>query len=215
MRKNFDLSVYVIIDPSVCAGRSVEDITYAVLEGGATFLQLRNKIDPLAVVEYQAQQIANILANSYSYSDVAFVLDDYVELAVALDLDGVHVGQEDMAAQEARALIGEDKILGLTAFTPEHYAKVDPKIVDYIGTGPVYPTLTKPEKDVLGIEGFKNLVRTAPVPVVGIGGVTPDNAAAVIRAGAHGVSMIRAVVGADDPKKATQDFVNIVKDARG
>ncbi len=222
--RKFDLSVYVIIDPAVCGEDRVEEVTIAALEGGATFLQLRNKHDPDDVVERQAQRIIRVLAgdpsysscSSYSsYSNVRFVIDDRVQLAARLGVDGVHIGQDDMDYRRARGLIGEDKILGLTAFTREHYADIDRNKVDYVGTGAVFPTLTKPDKKVLGIAGFADLVKSAPVPVVGIGGITPDNAGDVIKAGAHGVAMIRAVVAADDPKAETQNFVNAVKGARG
>ncbi len=212
-RRHFDLSVYVIIDPSICGDERVIEVARAALEGGATFLQLRNKHDPDNVVEKQARGIAEVLAAS-SFSNVGFVIDDRVELAVIPGVDGVHIGQDDMGFKEARKLIGEDKILGLTAFTMEHYKKVDPDMVDYVGTGPVFPTMTKPDKAVLGVDGLAKLVKLAPVPVVGIGGVTPNNAGEVIKAGAQGVAMIRAVVGVDDPKAATREFVNAVMEAR-
>ncbi|MFP4386775.1 MAG: thiamine phosphate synthase, partial [Alphaproteobacteria bacterium] len=213
-RKSFDLSVYVIIDPAVLPkGRGVGEVTLAALRGGATFLQLRNKVDSLDVVREQALEIVRLLDDPL-YRTVVFVMDDYVALAAELDLDGVHVGQEDMPAAQARELIGDDKILGLTAYKQAHYDALDSKIVDYVGTGPVYPTLTKPDKAVLGIGGFANLVANAPVPVVGIGGITPDNASDVIHAGADGVAMIRAVVAALDPEGATQDFVSAVQRGR-
>lgn len=205
--EKFDLSVYVIIDPLVCGDERIEDVTRAVLAGGATFLQLRNKVDSLAVVENQARRIMSLLKGV----GIPFVLDDYAELAAALDMDGVHIGQDDMSVIKARTLIGEDKILGLTAFTSDHYKAVDPSLVDYLGTGPIYPTLTKPDKAVLGEEGFASLVADAPIPVVGIGGITPDNAGAVIRAGADGVAMIRSVIGAADVCGATRDFVEVVR----
>lgn len=212
-RKRFDLSVYVIIDPAVCGDDRLEVVTKAALDGGATFLQLRNKHDPENVIEDQVRRIMDVLAKP-SYSDVTFVIDDYAEIAAKLGVDGVHVGQDDMDYREARKLIGDDKILGLTAFSIQHYEEIDTDTVDYVGTGPVYPTLTKPDKQVLGVDGFAELVKHAPVPVVGIGGVTPKNTGNIIKAGAQGVAMIGAVVGADDPKAVTKDFVRVVKEAR-
>jgi thiamine-phosphate pyrophosphorylase len=212
-RAQFDLSVYVIIDPSICGDEQVSEVTRAVLDGGATFVQLRNKKDFDDVVEKQAHRIMDILADS-AYSNVTFVIDDRTELAARLNVDGVHIGQDDIDYKQARKLIGEDKILGLTAFTYEHYAAVDTSQVDYLGTGPVFPTLTKPDKAVLGLDGFASLAKKAPILVVGLGGITPENAGAVIKAGADGVAMIRAVVGVEDPKKATQEFTRVVKEAR-
>lgn len=209
-RNNFDLSVYVVIDPEICGDECLESVVRAAVRGGATFLQLRNKSGSEKEVENQARRIMDVLADS----NVVFVLNDYVALAARLDVDGVHVGQEDMDFRAARRMIGEDKVLGLTAFTREHYRVVDSGVVDYVGTGPVFSTLTKPDKTVLGVDGFAALVQCAPVPVVGIGGITPDHAGAVIKAGAQGVAMIRAVVGADDPEEATREFVTAVEEAR-
>lgn len=209
-RPKFDLSVYVIIDPATCNNRQVEDVARQACAGGATMMQLRNKSDDLNVVEQQATAIQRVLDGS----DISFILNDHVELAAKINADGVHIGQEDMSAREARAMIGADKILGLTAFAEEHYAAIDKSIVDYVGTGPFYPTLTKPDKAVLGAEKFKDLITKAPLPVVGIGGITPQNAPAVIDAGADGVAMMRAVTAAEDIKQATRDFVHAVERAR-
>lgn len=209
-RPKFDLSVYVIIDPATCNNRQVEEVARRARAGGATMMQLRNKSDDLNVVEQQATAIQRVLDGS----DISFILNDHVELAAKINADGVHIGQEDMSAREARNIIGADKILGLTAFTDEHYAAIDDNVVDYVGTGPFYPTLTKPDKAVLGAEKFKDLITKAPVPVVGIGGITPQNAPAVIDAGADGVAMMRAVTASEDITQATRAFVRAVERAR-
>lgn len=209
-RPKFDLSVYVIIDPATCNNRQVEEVARQARAGGATMIQLRNKSDDLSVVEQQAGAVQHALDGS----DIPFILNDHVELAAKINADGVHIGQDDMSANEARAMIGADKILGLTAFTDEHYAVIDGDVVDYVGTGPFYPTLTKPDKAVLGAETFKELIPKSPVPVVGIGGITPQNAHAVITAGADGVAMMRAVTEAEDITQATRDFVHAVERAR-
>ena len=209
-RPKFDLSVYVIIDPATCNNRQVEEVARQARVGGATMIQLRNKTDDLKVVEQQARAVQHALDGS----DIPFILNDHVELAAKINTDGVHIGQDDMSAHEARAMIGADKILGLTAFTDEHYAVIDGDVVDYVGTGPFYPTLTKPDKAVLGAEKFKELIPKSPVPVVGIGGITPQNAHAVITAGADGVAMMRAVTAAEDITQATRDFVRAVERAR-
>lgn len=209
-RPKFDLSVYVIIDPATCNNRQVEEVARQARAGGATMIQLRNKSDEMSVVEQQAGAVQHALDGS----DIPFILNDHVELAAKINADGVHIGQEDMNPSEARAMIGQDKILGLTAFTDEHYAAIDQSIIDYVGTGPFYPTLTKPDKAVLGAEKFKDLITKAPVPVVGIGGITPQNAPAVMTAGADGVAMMRAVTAAEDITQATRDFVRAVERAR-
>ncbi len=200
MKRSFDLSLYFVADPACCAGRDIADVVMAAVKGGVTMVQLRNKADSKIVVAAQAAMLAEMLKNS----GVIFLVNDYPDIAHDADADGVHIGQGDLTPAEARRIIGSDKILGLTAFTPDHIAAVDPDIVDYIGTGPVYPTKTDKGKPVLGPEKFSGLVKLSPVPVVGIGGITAENAAAVIKAGAAGIAVMRAISEGDDIEAATQ-----------
>ena len=209
-RNNFDLSVYFIADSSVCDGRAVEDVVAAALRGGATMVQLRNKDCSRDIVIDEAKRIQGVLADS----DVPLIINDYVELAAEIGADGVHIGQDDMSIRDARNIMGDNAILGLTAFTRGHYDKIDADIIDYVGTGPCYSTLTKPDKPVLGVSGLMQLVNNAPVPVVGIGGITPENTADVISAGAKGVAMMRAISDAIDPEAAAREFVKSVNRAR-
>jgi len=162
LRENFDLSVYFILDPSLCGGRDIVDVALAAAGGGVTMVQLRNKVDDASIVA------------------------------------------------KARSIIGDDKILGLTAFTRAHYDAIDVGVVDYVGTGPVFPTLTDKGKPVLGVQGFADLIVHAPVSVVGIGGITPDSAPDIIGAGGQGVAMMRAVSGAEDVELAARAFVREV-----
>ncbi len=202
-RCSFNPSVYFIADPFVCGGRAIQAIVRAAVCGGVSMVQLRNKSGSLAEIESQALALKEILAESAT----PFIINDHAELAAKIGADGVHIGQGDMSAAQARKIIGEDKILGLTAFTKDHYDAIDAGIVDYVGTGPCYPTLTKPDKDVLGVEGFAKLAKDSPVPVVGIGGITPDNAPFIVKAGASGVAMMRSVSMADDPEIAARRFL--------
>lgn len=209
-RNNFDLSVYFIADSSVCDGRAVEDVVAAALRGGATMVQLRNKDCSRDIVIDEVKRIQGVLADS----DVPLIINDYVELAAEIGADGVHIGQDDMSIRDARNIMGDNAILGLTAFTRGHYDKIDADVIDYVGTGPCYSTLTKPDKPVLGVSGLMQLVNNAPVPVVGIGGITPENTADVISAGAKGVAMMRAISDAIDPEAAAREFVKSVNRAR-
>lgn len=204
---NFDLSVYFIADPSLCQGRPIEQVVSDAVKGGATMIQLRNKSDDVQEIESQALKIKKVMSGT----NTPFIINDHVDIAVSVDADGVHIGQGDLSAAVAREKIGTDKILGLTAFTRDHYAAIDPAIVNYVGTGPVYPTKTKPGKPVLGLDGFAELIKHAPVPVVGIGGVTPENANAVIKAGANGVAMMRGISEAEDVQAAAHKFLREVK----
>ena len=201
MTAEFDLSLYFIIDPECCAGRDMAGIVDAAIQGGVTMVQYRDKHNAPDIVKNHAACLKESIAGR-----VPFIINDYVDIAVQIDADGVHIGQGDMDPVQARDLIGSDKILGLTAFTPYHIRAVDPDIIDYIGTGPVYPTQTDKGKPVLGAERFGKLVELSPVPVVGIGGITAGTASAVIRAGANGVAVMRCIGQSDDPLAAARQF---------
>src|SRR5262249_49172472 len=136
---------------------------------------------------------ARMLREALFRFKVPLIINDRVDVALAVDADGVHLGQEDMPAAEARKLLGADKIIGVTAFHERHFKNIDPEIVDYTGTGPFYPTDTNKGKPVLGAENFRKLIELSPVPVVGIGGIMPGNAAAVVRSGAAGIAVMRGV----------------------
>jgi thiamine-phosphate pyrophosphorylase len=205
LRNNFDLSVYLVADPSVCKGRALPDIVKDAA-AGVTMVQLRDKSGDFK----DAIAVRDILKPL----KIPFLINDNVDLAKKIDADGVHLGQGDMNPAEARKILGENKIIGLTAFKPIHFEMMDANIVDYAGTGPFFATLTKPDKMVLGSEGFQSLVNISSVPVVGIGGITPENAAEVIQAGASGVAMMRAISESDDPKQVAQEFVQAIKKIR-
>ncbi len=187
------LAVYFVLDPACCAGRDVAAVADAAVRGGVSMIQYRDKSGDEDAVRAGALAVQEAIAGR-----VPFVVNDYVEIAAEIGADGAHIGQGDMSPAAARHLLGADKILGLTAFTPEHMAAVDPSLVDYVGTGPFFPTLTDKGKPVLGAEGFAAVAKLSPVPVVGIGGITAENAAQVLAAGADGVAMMRAVSAADD-----------------
>lgn len=199
---NFNLSIYFVLDPACCNGRPVEAVAEAALRGGITMLQYRDKEGAPGDIKANALKLQK-LCQDY---DVPFLINDHVALASEIGADGVHIGQDDLSPERAREMIGPDKILGLTAYTPGHLLVVDPEIVDYVGTGPFFETKTDKGKAVLGPEKFAEMIKHAPVPVVGIGGVTPENAQHVMDAGADGVAMMRSISEAADVEAATQRF---------
>lgn len=206
MRKSLNLLVYFVADPSVCAGRDVADVVRAAIRGGVTMVQYRDKTSSQDAkkVKDAVRQVAEEEGRC-----IPFLINDHVDVAKEIGADGVHLGQGDMNPAEARRILGEDAIVGVTAFTPEQISAIDPDIVDYIGTGPFYETETKKGKPVLGAARFAELVACSPVPVVGIGGITPGNAGSVMKAGANGVAMMRAISEAPDPEQAARDFVEV------
>lgn len=199
---NFNPSIYFIIDPSLCAGRGVADVVMAAVRGGVTMVQYRNKSSDMAHIMAEAAMLSELLKPE----GVPFLINDHVDVAFAVGADGVHLGQGDVSVLEARTKLGPDAIIGQTAFTPEHMAAIDPAVVDYVGTGPFYATKTDKGKPVLGVEGFKAVAVLSPVPVVGIGGITPENAQAVLDAGAAGIAMMRSVSEAADVETAAGRF---------
>lgn len=206
MIKAFNLAVYFVADPSVCGGRALADVVERAVCGGATMVQLRSKGGDMEEIAAQGRALLEILKGT----DVPLIINDHVEIAARIGADGAHIGQGDMKPQAARDILGPGAILGLTAFTPEHFMALDERIVDYAGTGPFYATRTKPDKLVLGPEEFGNLVALSPVPVVGIGGITPGNAAQVMACGAAGVAMMRGISQNPDPESAARMFRQII-----
>lgn len=210
MRGKLDLSVYFILDPSLCPSERIEDIVQRALDGGVRLLQLRNKKDPKSKIAEQARLLQPI-ARKF---DVPLLINDHVDVAIDVNADGVHLGQGDLNPEKAREMLGSEKIIGLTAFTEEHMHKIASETVDYVGTGPFFETKTDKGKPVMGEVRFAEVIAHAPCRVVGIGGITPENAHEVIKAGADGVAMMRAVCEADDPKAAAQAFVSAVERTR-
>lgn len=208
--RKLDLSLYFIADPSVCTFHPIHTVVAAAIEGGATLIQYRDKSKNMDQIKDTA---CTLLTLCQSYN-IPLLINDHVEIAAEIGADGVHIGQGDMSPAEAKASLHPDSIIGLTAFTPEHFAAIDPAIVDYTGTGPVYPTKTDKGKPVIGPDGLAKLIPLSPVPVVGIGGITKDNAAAVMRTGAAGIAMMRAISGAERPDLAAAELLKIINTSR-
>ena len=147
-------------------------------------------------------------------ASIPFIVNDRIDLALALDADGVHLGQEDTEAGRARALIGPDRILGISAGSVDEAKRAVAAGADYLGVGDVFGTATKnKEAPPIGVEGLRDIARAVSVPIVAIGGVTLDNAPLAIRAGASGVSVISAILFAPDSRKATEDLARAVRTA--
>ena len=205
MTKAFDLSIYFVADPSLCGERDIVDVVMMAVKGGVTMVQYRNKHDPINDILAEAAML-----KEWMPEDVPLLINDYVDVAQAVGADGVHLGQGDGSVEEARTKLGADAIVGQTAFTPEHMAAIDPAAVDYVGTGPFYETKTDKGKPVLGAEKFAEIIKLSPVSVVGIGGITPENAKAVMDAGANGVAMMRSISEAGDVEAAARAFKEVL-----
>ncbi|HLJ61660.1 MAG TPA: thiamine phosphate synthase [bacterium] len=196
-----DWRVYVITDAPRARGRSHLDVGEAAVRGGATALQLRMKDEPARTVVETARRLASICRAA----GVTFIVNDRVDVAIAAGADGVHVGQDDLPAAAARAVLGRGPLLGVSAATREEADEAGRAGADYLGVGAVYATATKADAGApVGLRRIEEIRRTTALPIVGIGGITIENAAAVIRAGAVGVAVITAVTLADDMVEATR-----------
>jgi len=197
----------LVTDRPLARGRDILDIVAAAVKGGATMVQLREKeADTRAFLE-----LALALKTLLKPHAVPLIINDRVDIALAVDADGVHVGQSDMPAAIVRRLIGPDKIVGLSASRREYVTAPDAEIADYLGIGPLYAQTTKKNAAATphGPEGFAALRALTHKPVMAIGGIKADNAAPVIAAGADGLAVVSAIVGADDPEQAARDIIGL------
>ena len=208
--KKRNLSLYFVLDPSLCAERDPFDVARAALKGGVSMLQFRDKSGDIVETPALAKKLFSLTRGI----GVPFIVNDDVEMARMIGADGVHLGQEDMKPEQARDILGPQAIIGVTAFEAKQIEAIDPDIVDYIGVGPFYETKTDKGKPVLGAEKFAALVKISPVPMVGIGGITPKNSGAVIKAGADGVAMMRSISEAENPEQAARNFESALVLAR-
>ena len=197
--------LYLVTDEiERCRYGLVETVRRAV-EGGVTIVQYRS--EQLCHDEQYLQ--ARALQEYLRSVGVPLIINDNVQLAVELDADGIHIGQKDMPVPEARALIGPDKILGLTVTTPEEMAAVDTSLVDYLGCGPVFPTMTKDDAPPpMGVEGWVELAKQSPLPVVAIGGLNRERTSAIRATGlAAGVAVVSHICAAEDPTTAARELL--------
>lgn len=206
-----DLSLYLVTDPRLGAPRPLVETVAAAVDGGVTLVQLRDPDAPTRHLVETARALVALLRPR----GVPLIVNDRVDVALAADADGVHVGQSDMHPSDARALIGPDRILGLSITDPSEMRPADLGSVDYIGVGPIYLQATKPDAaPPIGPEGLTAIRAMTRLPIVAIGGVGPANAEALIRAGADGLSVVSALMAAPDPAEAARVLTAAIKRAR-
>ena len=212
MRPVVDLSVYLVLDPDLCGGaQGMIDTTRAAVQNGATCLQLRAPHWKKRALVECGRELKKILSDS----NVPLIINDHADVCLAVNAEGLHVGQDDLSAQDARAIIGPDKVLGLSVSAAKELAAVDTSLVDHLGIGPIFSTCTKTDAgEALGIDGFAKLASRKPCPVVAIGSVKVPIVGDLIRAGADGVAVVSAICGQTDPGSATKELAAAVARAR-
>ena len=184
---------------------SLVSVCKEVLENGATFLQIREKDLDAAVFEQEANALKELCAGYR----VPFVVNDSVEIAVRIDADGVHVGQSDIKGRDIRAMIGKDKILGISAGTVAEAVAAEKAGADYIGVGAVFATSTKKNARNLSVEQLKEISDSVSIPVVAIGGINASNITELCGSGVDGVAVVSAIFAAEHPGNATANLLKL------
>ena len=202
--KNLDLSLYLVTDKSDDVEKFLKTIEEGI-KGGVTVVQIREKTADTLDFFNLALKVKEI-TRKYN---VPLIINDRVDVALAIDAERVHVGQSDMPCDVTRKLVGPDKIVGVSAATIDEARKAEKDGADYIGTGAVFPTATKDDAPKITKKDLKEIVDSINIPVVAIGGITLDNAHELIDTGIAGLSVVSAIMSSDDPKKSSEKLLSI------
>lgn len=199
-----DLSLYLVTDAELCRDIGVEQTVEAAVNGGVTVVQLRDKHASDEQMIAQGKRLKAILAGT----GVPLIINDRLQVALACQADGLHVGQSDAGVQEARSAMGPQAIIGLSINTLEQLQAAPIELLDYVGLGPVFATVSKQDHaQPIGFGGLAALVKACPLPSVAIGGLKAEHAISVQQAGANGLAVISAICGQPDPYQATRAFL--------
>lgn len=199
--------LHVIIDTQALKGRSHIEIAGQIIRGGAKTLQLRDKLTSKKELLPLALELKTLCAEH----NVLFIVNDYLDLALAAGADGLHLGQDDLPIKVARKLIPIDKILGCSTTTVDQAIAAESAGADYIAVGSIYPTPSKETAVIVGLERLRQVRQVVDLPIVAIGGITKDNTAEAITAGANSVAVISAILGAESPEEAARQIVTRIE----
>ncbi|MCJ7856217.1 thiamine phosphate synthase [Lachnospiraceae bacterium NSJ-143] len=200
--------LYAVTDRAWLNGRTLAEDVEEVLKAGATFIQLREKNSTYEETLELAKEI-KALTDKFN---VPFVIDDNVEIAKAIDADGVHIGQSDTEAERARQILGEDKIVGVSAGNLKEALEAEKNGADYIGIGAMFPTDTKKDHTNITFEQAKEICEAVNIPVVAIGGINKDNILKLKGTGIDGVAVISAIFAQNDRFNATRELLELSKE---
>jgi len=202
-----DYSLYLITDRSFLNGRSIASCVSEAIEGGVTLIQVREKNISTREFFKVAKEVKEV-TNKYN---IPLIINDRIDIALAIDADGVHLGQSDMPIEMARKILGKDKIIGISAGSLSEALEAEQNGADYLGIGTVFFTGTKNDiEEPIGIEGLKEIVNNIKIPSVAIGGINKNNCAEVMSAGVNGISLISAILSNDNIQASSRNLRNIV-----
>ncbi|WP_315109233.1 thiamine phosphate synthase [Clostridium intestinale] len=203
MKSNIDYTVYLVTDRDVLKGRDLCEAIEASIKGGVTLVQLREK-DISSLDFYNLAVAVKKITDKHN---VPLIINDRIDIALAVDAAGVHVGQSDIPTKVARKIIGEDKILGISAATLEEAKLAEAEGADYLGIGAVFPTDTKKDARSVSIELLGEIKKSLTVPVVGIGGINENNAELLKESKIDGIAVVSAVLGKEDIEQAARNML--------
>lgn len=205
--KKIDYSLYLVTERSLLCNIELEKAVEQAILGGSTLVQLREK--NLSTMDFYNTAI-NVKKVTDKYN-APLIIDDRLDIALAVDAAGIHVGQSDMPCDIARKIIGTDKILGVSAHNVEEALKAQKDGADYLGVGAIFPTGTKNDAEDVSIETLKEIVQKVDIPVVAIGGVSEENVDKLSDTGIAGISVVSAILGKKDIRKAAENLKAAVR----
>lgn len=202
-----DYSLYLVTDRSLSKGRSTAEIVAAAVAGGVSCIQLREKSCGTREFLNEALALQPLLKSR----NIPLIINDRLDIALAIEADGVHLGQSDMPIGMARKIAGDSLIIGISAESVDDALRAEQEGADYIGISPVFSTPTKTDiAPPLGLEGVRQIRALVDIPLVGIGGINLDNAESVLAAGADGIAVVSAIVSAADPAGAAKKLKTLI-----
>lgn len=208
--KNVDYTLYLVTDRNQPAPGTFEKVVEEAVRGGVTLVQLREKSGDTGLLYERARQLKEVTDTLH----VPLIIDDRIDIMMAVDADGVHVGQSDMPASVARKMIGSDKILGVSASTLEEAVKAEKDGADYLGVGAMFPTATKTDADITSMETLKEILKTVHIPVVVIGGINQKTIPQFKGLDIAGYAIVSAIMASRQPKEAAAELKGLIHNNR-
>ncbi|WP_258833229.1 thiamine phosphate synthase [Peribacillus frigoritolerans] len=206
-KSQIDLSLYLVTEESI----AIEELTKIIAEsvsGGVSIVQLREKNNSSLSFYKKASALKQLL-NELS---IPLIINDRVDIALAVGADGIHIGQDDLPLPVVKKMVPEDMIVGVSVSTLEEALEAERNGADYIGVGSVFPTKTKQDATLMALEDLGEICRSVSIPAVAIGGITADNMSPLSNSGLSGTAVVSAIMNADNPKTASESLLKIIKD---
>ncbi|MDW7616914.1 thiamine phosphate synthase [Peribacillus simplex] len=206
-KSQIDLSLYLVTEESI----AIEELTKIIAEsvsGGVSIVQLREKNNSSLSFYKKASALKQLLGEL----SIPLIINDRVDIALAVEADGIHIGQDDLPLPVIKQMVPDDMIVGVSVSTLEEALEAEQNGADYIGVGSVFPTKTKQDATLMAIEDLEEICRSVSIPAVAIGGITADNISSLSDSGLAGTAVVSAIMNADSPKIASELLLKIIKD---